>query len=85
MKRTTSIVTVLVFLLLSFANAEVDFDTKQYTIEDLILIRSLVEEEINTRVGSASATLQPGKYVAGVDIAAGSYILDQCKIVGGKS
>ena len=75
MNKAVCCIAILVCLLMPLAQAEIEIDTSQYSIEDLVLLRSSIEDEINSRVGSATATLQPGKYVAGIDIAKGSYIL----------
>lgn len=74
-KRIIGCVLALTFLLSSVALSEVDFDASQYSLEELVVIRAAVEAEIDSRVSSATATLLPGRYVAGVDIKAGSYIL----------
>ena len=75
MKKIISFVVVLMLVISSFAIAEGIIDVSQYTLDELILIRAAVEQEISNRVSTATAMLMPGKYTTGVDIAAGSYII----------
>lgn len=68
------ILLVCLFIFSAFAIADETNDFSNYTIEELLTLRASIQDEITSRM-SGTATLQPGKYVAGVDITAGSYIL----------
>ena len=75
MKRLLSTACVLMILISGMAFAESRLDISSLSLEELVKHRSEVENEIEERVSSATATLYPGLYTAGVDIAAGAYIL----------
>ena len=75
MAKRIPIIVLAIMLLTSLALSEEIIDVSQYSIEELVQIRIVVEEEINNRISHAQATLMPGKYVTGIDIAAGSYII----------
>ena len=70
---------VLSFLLLMIgvttSVAEETIDFSEYTLEELLEIRALLEEEIASRPGGEKMTLGQGTYKIGEDIPAGIYVL----------
>ena len=69
------IVLMVVCMVSSTVLAEQTIDLSQFTIEELLQLRIQLEQEIDARFDSPSATLYPGTYVAGIDIAVGTYLL----------
>ncbi len=75
MKRIVCAFLVALFLFVSVASAETSFDATTYSLMELMEIRALIDEQINSLAASPSEELLPGKYVVGRDISAGSYIV----------
>lgn len=74
MKRALGILLILI-LVSSATQAEMIIDVDQYSTEELIRIKEIVESEINNRTESPIEVILPGKYVAGIDISTGTYNL----------
>ena len=55
--------------------ADVKFNADDYSLSELMEIRSIIDDKINELADAPSTELPPGTYVAGKDIAAGPYII----------
>lgn len=75
MKRLACMLLTCLFLSMTIASAETSFDVSGYSLTELMEIRALVDDQISVLASIPSEELLPGKYVAGRDIAAGSYIV----------
>lgn len=75
MKRLVCLVLSLLLLATTIASAETSFDVSNYSLTELMELRAIIDDQINTLSAIPSEELQPGKYIAGQDIAAGSYII----------
>lgn len=75
MKRLVCMLLTCLFLFMTIASAETSFDVSGYSLTELMGIRALVDDQISVLASIPSEELLPGKYVAGRDIAAGSYIV----------
>lgn len=77
MKKPIRLLTMIMVLLLAFtgtAVAEINYD--DYSVEELIALKTQITEEITARTKSAKSVSVPaGKYIIGVDIPAGTYTL----------
>lgn len=86
-----------VFLALAVPSCADDADLSGYTLEQLILIKRLVNLEIWNRAEAKAVTVPQGTWLVGVDIPAGTYTLKcadlgrttymmhECKIKWGKT
>lgn len=75
MKRLVCLTVSCMFLIISTAFAEISFNASGYSLTELMEIRAVVDEQIYALTSTPSKELQPGKYIVGIDIAAGSYII----------
>lgn len=75
MRRLARLLVACLFLITSTAFAETSFDASSYSLAELMEIRALIDAQINTLAETPSEELVPGSYVAGQDIAAGSYVV----------
>lgn len=71
MKKTIVLILCIVFLTLPTTLASSDLSNM--TVEELIKLRTQIEQELNSRSEGESLGVPPGKYVVGEDIPAGKY------------
>ena len=69
---------MLVFLLIIPVTSAESVDLSQMTNEEVVELLGKVNQELVTRRIEKRATLQAGKYVVGIDLPMGSYVL-MCK------
>ena len=50
-------------------------DLDSLTLDELVELRSLINDEINTRLAETSSVFYPFDYIVGTDIPAGRYII----------
>ena len=62
-----------IFGSVGYAESSSSFDVSNYTFEELLEIRAIIDLEIERQASLPATTLIPGRYVVGRDIVAGVY------------
>ena len=62
----------ILFLTPAFAE---DYDFSEKKLDELIMLRSRIDEEITTRIGTNNSMIYMGSYLVGTDIKAGRYLI----------
>lgn len=71
MKKALVLIIVLLFLSATSVYAEYE----SFTLDELLDMRAMIENEILSRISNPSSTIYPGDNLVGVDIKAGTYLI----------
>ena len=83
MKKILVLVIILMLVISISALAESTIDLSGLSIEELIGLKSSVNEELHNRIGSDDSEIYSGKYIVGKNINPGKYTITCTESVGG--